>query len=87
MHQILTEHKKGCMQNNWLSTKSPIELMDNSIVFSFIILRRIHSGTVGAQSKVFAPQQLEYLKDFHIRMLALGAEHTLALSGNYPQSP
>ena len=42
---------------------------------------------VEAQSKVFAPQRLEYLKDFHIRMLALGAEHTLALSGNYPQSP
>ena len=71
------------MQNN----QSPVDERISQFVFSFIVLRRIRSGMVGAQSKVFAPQRLEYLKDFHIRMLALGAEHTLALSGNYPLSP
>lgn len=35
----------------------------------------------GAKSKVCAAQWVDSLKDFRIRMLALGAEHSLALSG------
>jgi hypothetical protein len=31
MHQKLTKHEKFCKQNNQLSTKSHVELKDNSI--------------------------------------------------------
>jgi hypothetical protein len=38
-------------------------------------------GVAGAKSKVCAAEWVESLKDLRIKTLALGAEHSLALSG------
>jgi hypothetical protein len=40
---------------------------------------------VGAQTKVWMAQRLEALKDLVIKMMALGSEHSLALSGSGSQ--
>ena len=41
MHQKLIGHGRCCMQNNQLSTKSPIELKDNSVVVKMFLIRVI----------------------------------------------